>query len=103
MGTTSVWRATAPSPGYALLPGDTTTDVLVIGGGITGLTLALLLQQQGRQVTLLEADEVGSGSTGNSTGNLYETVSLGMREIVSRWGSDVAKLVMSERREALGY
>jgi glycine/D-amino acid oxidase-like deaminating enzyme/nitrite reductase/ring-hydroxylating ferredoxin subunit len=103
MDTTSVWRGTARSPGFAMLPGDATTDVLVIGGGITGLTCALLLQQQGRQVTLLEADEVGSGATGNSTGNLYETVSLGMQEILSRWGADVAKLVMSERREAIGY
>ena len=71
MDTTSVWRATAPETGYALLEGDVTADVLVIGGGITGVTLALLLAEQGRSVVLLEADTLGSGSTGRSTGNLY--------------------------------
>ena len=103
MDTTSVWRGTAPSPGFAMLEGDATADVLVVGGGITGLTLALLLQQQGRQVTLLEADEVGSGATGNSTGNLYETLSLGLHPVLSRWGADVARQVLTQRREAIAF
>ena len=67
MDTTSVWRATAPGTTYAALQGDVATDVLVIGGGITGVTTALLLAEQGRSVVLLEAERLGSGSTGNAT------------------------------------
>jgi glycine/D-amino acid oxidase-like deaminating enzyme/nitrite reductase/ring-hydroxylating ferredoxin subunit len=103
METLSVWRGTAAPTGYGMLAGDLSTDVLIIGGGITGVTLALLLKQQGRDVVLLEADEVGTGTTGNSTGNLYETVSQGMREIVSRWGAEVARHVAAERRAAVDF
>ena len=90
MDTTSVWRASAPRTSYAPLQGDVSTDVLIIGGGITGVTLAMLLAQEGRSVVLLEADTIGSGSTGNSTGNLYETLSHGLHTIASRWDRDVA-------------
>src|SRR5690606_27620415 len=103
MDTQSVWRATAPASGYAMLDGEATADVLVIGGGITGVTLATLLAEQGRDVVLLEADEIGSGTTGNSTGNLYETLAHGLQQVVSKWGADVARRVVAERREAIAF
>jgi glycine/D-amino acid oxidase-like deaminating enzyme/nitrite reductase/ring-hydroxylating ferredoxin subunit len=103
MDTTSVWRRAAPPTGYGLLRGDVNADVLVIGGGITGVTLALLLAQQGRSVVLLEADTIGCGSTGNSTGNLYETLSQGLHSIASRWDRDVARLVVVQRRAAVDF
>lgn len=103
MDTTSVWRACAPPTGYGPLQGEVETDVLVIGGGITGITLALLLARQGRQVVLLEADEIGSGATGNSTGNLYVTLSQGLDLVLSRWGADVARQVVAQRRAAIEF
>jgi glycine/D-amino acid oxidase-like deaminating enzyme/nitrite reductase/ring-hydroxylating ferredoxin subunit len=103
MDTTSVWRATAPATGYAPPQADVATDVLVIGGGITGVTLALLLARQGRQVVLLEAATIGSGSTGNSTGNLYETVSEGLCTIERRWGGEVARQMVERRRGAIAF
>jgi Rieske Fe-S protein len=40
---------------------DMSVDVVIIGGGITGLTAALLLKRAGVKVTLLEARQIGSG------------------------------------------
>lgn len=104
MDTTSLWRATAPAaPGFAMLQTDVSTDVLVVGGGITGVTLALLLARAGRSVVLLEAGEIGSGSTGHSTGNLYMTLSQGLHAIAQRWNEDVARQVVDERRSAIDF
>jgi glycine/D-amino acid oxidase-like deaminating enzyme/nitrite reductase/ring-hydroxylating ferredoxin subunit len=103
MDTTSVWGATAPETGFALLNGAGQTDVLVIGGGITGVTLALLLAEQGRSVVLLEAGRLGAGSTGNSTGNLYETLSQGLHPLARRWDAEVARQVVSLRRSAIEF
>lgn len=103
MDTTSVWRALAPPTSFAALQGDLETDVLVIGGGITGVTLALLLAEQGRRCVLLEADQVGSGTTGHSTGNLYVTLSLGLAPLLKHWGEDVAREVVAQRRSAIDF
>ena len=103
MDTTSIWRAQAPAGSYGPLRHGASCDVLVIGGGITGLTLALLLGQQGRDVLLVEADRIGCGSTGNSTGNLYVTLSQGLHGVLSKWGADVVREVVRERREAIDY
>ena len=107
MNTLSLWRGTAAPTGYASLSGDVNCDVLIIGGGITGVTLADLLAEQKTpskpRVVLLEAGEIGCGTTGNSTGNLYETVSHGMREIAAKWGAEVARQVVDERRTAVNF
>jgi glycine/D-amino acid oxidase-like deaminating enzyme len=104
METLSVWRGTAPPSGFGMLGADVTADVVIIGGGITGVTLANLLAGQQTpvkpKVVLLEADEIGAGSTGNSTGNLYETVSNGLQEIAAKWGAEVARQVAAERQAA---
>lgn len=103
MDTTSVWRATASGTGFAMLQEDLQCDVLVVGGGITGVTLALLLARQGRKVVLLEAAEIGSGTTGHSTGNLYVTTSQGIADIASRWDEQVAREVVTQRKAAIDF
>jgi glycine/D-amino acid oxidase-like deaminating enzyme/nitrite reductase/ring-hydroxylating ferredoxin subunit len=103
MDSTSVWRATAPQSGFGFLQGDISTDILIIGGGITGITLALLLAREGRSVVLLEAETIGGGSTGNSTGNLYETLSQGLHGIARAWDDDVARAVVTQRRAAVDF
>ncbi|UQE76604.1 FAD-dependent oxidoreductase [Gordonia sp. PP30] len=45
-------------------------DHVVLGGGLTGLTTALLLACAGRSVAVIEARHLGAGATGNTTGKV---------------------------------
>src|SRR4051794_3123718 len=63
----SLWIDTAPSSRHRPLAGDLEVDVAVLGGGIAGLTTALLLEQGGARVAVLEALRVGTGVTGTNT------------------------------------
>ena len=48
------------------------TDILIIGGGITGLTSLLYLSEQNKIVTLIESNTVGSGITNKTTGKINQ-------------------------------
>ncbi len=68
MALTSVWQDRNPAPDVvppAQVSGS--WDVVVVGGGITGLTTALLLARAGRSVAVLEARHLGAVTTGGST------------------------------------
>lgn len=67
--TAPVWGATAaPGPRLAPLGAEIEADVLVIGGGIAGMTTALHLAEAGVDTVLLEAGEPGDQATGWSGG-----------------------------------
>jgi len=50
-----------------LLAGEHKTDVVVIGGGYTGLAAALHLAEAGTSVAVVEAHAVGWGASGATT------------------------------------
>ena len=67
--TSPLWLDTAaPAPSLSPLVGSKQADVLVVGGGIAGLTTALHLAEAGVDVALLEARHLGAGATGQSGG-----------------------------------
>lgn len=67
--THGLWEKTAPPPPVTVaLRGDKAADVVIIGGGYTGLSAALHLAKGGRSVILLEAREIGFGGAGRNVG-----------------------------------
>ncbi len=64
-----LWEKTAPSaPATSHLQGNVTADVVVVGGGYTGLSSSLHLAEAGSRVVLLEAKEIGFGGAGRNVG-----------------------------------
>ncbi|PWB32673.1 FAD-dependent oxidoreductase [Pseudomonas sp. SDI] len=64
-----LWEFVTPSAATAeALAGEARADVCVIGGGITGLSAALHLLEQGKSVILLEAWKIGHGGSGRNVG-----------------------------------
>jgi glycine/D-amino acid oxidase-like deaminating enzyme len=64
-----LWEKTAPAPPKTVkLQGAAKADVVVIGGGYTGLSTALHLAEAGTSVILLEANEIGFGGAGRNVG-----------------------------------
>jgi glycine/D-amino acid oxidase-like deaminating enzyme/nitrite reductase/ring-hydroxylating ferredoxin subunit len=66
----SYWIDSVHPLAFDTLTEDLTTDVLVIGAGIAGLTTAYNLASTGRQVVLVEDGLIGSGESGRTTAHL---------------------------------
>lgn len=102
MDTSSLWQGTAAKPpGLPTLQTDLQVDVAIVGAGITGLTAAMLLVRAGKRVAVLDAHKAGGASTGNSTGNLYATVDLGLHALEEQHGLEVMRRVVESRSAAV--
>lgn len=73
MTRSTLWSRTGTAADRSLGSGDAlpqSSDVVVVGAGITGLATALEAASAGRSVTVVEARHAGSGTTGRSTAKL---------------------------------
>ncbi|MFO7191721.1 MULTISPECIES: FAD-dependent oxidoreductase [Thermocrispum] len=87
----SVWTATADLPSFPALDDDIGADLVVVGGGIVGLTTALLATQAGlSRVVVLEARTLGSGTTGSTTGKVSTQHGLTYASLRRRLGDEAA-------------
>lgn len=68
--TPHLWRKISREAHVARAPltEEMRTDIIVIGGGLTGLSTALALAERGRSAVVLEAGEIGSGASGRNNG-----------------------------------
>jgi len=90
---TSYWVATAPATSFRpYRGGDLKVDVAVLGGGITGLMTALLLQQEGLSVAVVEAGRVACGVTGYTTAKVTSLHGLVYAELTHRFGEQGARI-----------
>ena len=102
MEATSVWKVTTPNHlTFHALHGKLSADVVIVGGGIIGLTTAYLLQKAGKKVILLEAMRIGDGTTGYSTCHLNTDSDFGYKILIQSFGIEVGKLVADSRKEGI--
>lgn len=66
----SFWMASTPDSDYPVLKEDLKTDVAIIGGGITGILCAYLLNKSGLKTAIVEADHILQGTTGHTTAKI---------------------------------
>jgi glycine/D-amino acid oxidase-like deaminating enzyme/nitrite reductase/ring-hydroxylating ferredoxin subunit len=98
----AVWSGNSPPPPrHPPLEGRVTVDVAIIGGGVTGLTAARLLERAGRRVALLESRRLGGGESSRSTAHLTEALDVRYHTLASRFGDDGARLAARAQRDAI--
>jgi glycine/D-amino acid oxidase-like deaminating enzyme/nitrite reductase/ring-hydroxylating ferredoxin subunit len=102
-GTTiSIWQNNMPDyiSQTHTIPGEV-FDVLIVGGGITGITTGLLLQEAGKKCMIAEARNIGFGTSGGTTAHLNTFMDSPYNEIGKNFGEETAHLVCTSAKEAL--
>ncbi len=96
----SVWKKDAPRVRFGALEGDKSVDVLIVGGGIAGILCAHKLKSAGVDCLLVEADEICSGVSGNTTAKITLGHGLIYDGMIRRFGQDKARLYLQAQRHA---
>jgi glycine/D-amino acid oxidase-like deaminating enzyme/nitrite reductase/ring-hydroxylating ferredoxin subunit len=100
--TISVWQGTMPFQNISKADGaNQSYDVIIIGAGITGLSLGLSLQEAGKCCLILEARNIGFGTTSGTTAHLNTVLDTTYPDIISKFGEENAKLVAKGAAEAI--
>ena len=87
----SYWAATAgPLPVLGPATNDLDTDVVIVGGGFTGLSTAWHLHRAGRHCVVLEANEIGWGASGRNGGMVVPRYKFTFPTLEARYGREVA-------------
>ena len=66
----SIWKDSIKLKKFNKLESDKFVDVLIIGGGITGISTLYHLLDSNKKIMLVEQNKIGFSTTGNSTGKL---------------------------------
>ena len=100
----SFWFAAVKKPlSYEVLNSNIDTDILVIGGGIAGLTTAYCLAKEGRKVVLVEDGYLGSGESGRTTAQLTCALDDHYFELEKIYDEPTAQLAANSHMKAIEW
>ncbi|MFD1791289.1 NAD(P)/FAD-dependent oxidoreductase [Ochrobactrum teleogrylli] len=100
----SWYEASVPErPEYPELDGSRQADVVIIGGGYTGLSAAYHLAKQGADVVLIEAERFGDGASGRNGGQFGTGQRTWAEDLEAEYGFERAKALFDVAEEAKAY
>lgn len=100
MNHTSLWNELVKLDSYPQLEGDAQTDVLIIGGGLTGLLCGYLLGQNHIDYMVVEAENICGGVTSSTTGKITAQHSLIYNKLISTVGVEKARQYLNANLNA---
>lgn len=99
--TESPWMRTEVLTGAAKLPKQLSADIVVVGSGIAGLSVAYEFAERGRDVVVIDRAEIGGGMTVRTTAHLSSISDDGFENLISRRGEEMARLFHESHAAAI--
>lgn len=99
-GQHSFWIDTTPDTDYQPLQDNIEVDVVIVGGGITGITTATFLKEAGKTVAILESNKVIKNVTGHTTAKITSLHGLIYHDLSQRFGEENAARIYANANQA---
>ena len=99
----SYWTDSVEPLKFSPLQNAITADVVVVGAGISGMSVAYNLAKSGKEVVVLEDGYVGSGETGRTTAHLVNALDDFYTYIEKYHGEEGARLAAESHTEAINF
>ena len=99
----SYWIDSVKPVEYTQLKEDRNTDVLIIGGGLAGITTAYCLLKAGKKIILVEDGLIGSGETGRTTAHLTAALDDRYYDIENIFGEEGSRIAAESHTAAIDW
>ena len=86
----SIWNQSALLPRFPALESHLQADTVIIGSGMAGILTAHLLQQEGQNVVVVEANRIAGGQTSGTTAKLTAQHGLKYSQLLREFGAETA-------------
>lgn len=97
----SLWTNNIKSKKLDELKSDIDVDILIIGGGLTGISAAFYLKDSNYKITLIESNRVGYGVSSRTTGKLTYLQGLIYSKLESNFNYNISKLYLDSQKYAI--
>jgi glycine/D-amino acid oxidase-like deaminating enzyme/nitrite reductase/ring-hydroxylating ferredoxin subunit len=99
----SYWLDSVKPIEYKPLKENRNTDVLIVGGGLAGITIAYCLLKAGKKIILLEDGLIGSGETGRTTAHLTTALDDRYYDIENVFGVEGSRIAAESHTAAIEW
>lgn len=100
---TSYWTNTIQPIKFNALHENLQADVVIVGGGIAGITTAYCLSRIGKKVVVVEDGYIGSGETGRTSAHLSSALDDRFHELEKVFGEENTKLAAQSHASAIDF
>lgn len=99
----SYWIDSVTAASRKSLDKNLETDVVIVGGGMGGVSVAYCLSQAGKKVVVIEDGFIGSGETGRTTAHLVTAFDDRYYKLEEIFGKEDVKLIAESHRAAIDF
>lgn len=97
----SFWLQNSPQPDFPSLINNINTDILIIGGGITGILTAYMLRKSNFDITIVDSNKMIMGVTCNTTAKITSQHGLLYDYLLKSFNFDIANGYLNSNQEAI--
>lgn len=97
----SVWNNGFKKQKFESLKGEIKTDILIVGGGITGILCGYFLKNAGIDCVIAESNEICGGVTQNTTAKITCQHGPIYDKMINRFGVEIAALYYKAQQKAV--
>lgn len=99
----SNWTDSVSPIVFKPLTEDLETDIVIVGGGLAGISIAYCLSQEGRKVILVEDGYIGSGETGRTTAHIVTALDNRYYTLENIFGEEDTQLIAESHIAAIDF